>query len=1073
MKLKKIISAVTAMVITSLNCGIQSANCKPIETDALNKQFVEEPIVMCASEIPEAIDYEVATEKGHCERLYNEEPNLNTMVFKNVDNSNSFYYFNYPVKYYDDNGVVHDKTSLLVDDESSESFVSNSSDIKTSFSKNLKDGISLEFEDTQLTMLPIFVDPDQCEGELSEDSKNVLYDCGESVSLDYTLTYTGFKENIILDQYNGISKFDFLLNTNGLKLISNSENELKLYDENENLAATIGDIIVYDSNNNVSFGHLSFEEVNQSSEYIISVNVDSDFLTSSDTIYPVYVDPTIEIDYKHTGIYGAYSETPGIVHATFYSDDTSAFGETMKVGKINSSTTARSVMKFPGLIYLVNLFRMDRTLIKGANVYVRDIGYQSDVNAINISCHKFNERWFNENDLKWSELSKSKFKYYSDEILSSNVICHSNGTSLTPLHTYSFDITSLVTTIWKDAPTSDWYWDTGIMFKADDDVENGNNIKYASFGSFNSVYYAPYLVIDYDDPKSEYRYSENADISYTYKTSMRLTAGKTYKFRTGKATNYNGCDTELYLFKSDEMEPGNNSWYNNDISSSNRYSEIEAAISSTGTYTLMAKCFTSSQAPVSYAAPTGHCNIYETNPDTNVETLKVEDAVLGGYILNLYSYNLIGNQDESITYSSFTANCSAGLDPVMFIMGPLNSSSNRVIGYNDDYSTFATGNFSWGRNARINQKYSAYKKPIYIFVSSYSQSATGTCEIYGVYKNSLPNIKNPETAFPNLKLDDSIISASASNAYNCISYSGGVTSMWIDPQLTSQYGKYLSPWYNTNNETALDNFYGNNPPRYKGATTYEVTTNENESVINVYKLGDKWTHAAVRRPGNNSVHGYAWESKLGTGERIFHAIDSLSNDKSGNQSIYGEVARMYKVSETNNSNILGKDSLQKGLTVEKEVVLSDTQLDFLNQRLTEIDYDTVSQFYDLYDKWVDYVDKNDNLKHSSSISDYQENIPYEELHKFIVDNPKVFFIVARDYYAGHINVFTNIILVYEFVDKNEASIKVANQIREANNAVSINSLKEEVYIAPSYEANMKTFINSMLNSESYKLIQSE
>lgn len=268
---------------------------------------------MRESEIPEAIDYEVATEKGHCERLYDEEPNLNTMVFKNVDNSNSFYYFNYPVKYYDDNGVVHDKTSLLVNDESSKSFVSNSSDIKTSFSKNLGDGISLEFEDIQLTMLPMFVDPDECEGELSEDSKNVVYDCGESVSLDYALTYTGFKENIILDQYNGISKFDFLLNTNGLKLTSNSENELKLYDENENHAATIGDIIVYDSNSNVSFGYLSFEEINSSSEYIISVNVDSEFLTSSDTVYPVYVDPTIEIDYEHTGIYGAYGETPGIV----------------------------------------------------------------------------------------------------------------------------------------------------------------------------------------------------------------------------------------------------------------------------------------------------------------------------------------------------------------------------------------------------------------------------------------------------------------------------------------------------------------------------------------------------------------------------------------------------------------------------------------------------------------------------------------------------------------------------------------------------------------------------------------
>ena len=59
------------------------------------------------------------------------------------------------------------------------------------------------------------------------------------------------------------------------------------------------------------------------------------------------------------------------------------------------------------------------------------------------------------------------------------------------------------------------------------------------------------------------------------------------------------------------------------------------------------------------------------------------------------------------------------------------------------------------------------------------------------------------------------------------------------------------------------------------------------------------------------------------------------------------------------------------------------------------------------------------------------------------------------------------------MDKNEYFIKTSNQIRKTNNAVSINLLKEEVYIVPSYEINMKIFINSMLNSESYKLIQSE
>lgn len=62
---------------------------------------------------------------------------------------------------HDDNGIVRDKSSLLVDDESSDSFITDSSDIKTSFSKNLKKIIYLEFEDTQLMILRMYVNPDK------------------------------------------------------------------------------------------------------------------------------------------------------------------------------------------------------------------------------------------------------------------------------------------------------------------------------------------------------------------------------------------------------------------------------------------------------------------------------------------------------------------------------------------------------------------------------------------------------------------------------------------------------------------------------------------------------------------------------------------------------------------------------------------------------------------------------------------------------------------------------------------------------------------------------------------------
>ena len=44
------------------------------------------------SDIPAAIDISTAQEKGHIQRLYDEEPDLNTVIFKNADGTKTVYY---------------------------------------------------------------------------------------------------------------------------------------------------------------------------------------------------------------------------------------------------------------------------------------------------------------------------------------------------------------------------------------------------------------------------------------------------------------------------------------------------------------------------------------------------------------------------------------------------------------------------------------------------------------------------------------------------------------------------------------------------------------------------------------------------------------------------------------------------------------------------------------------------------------------------------------------------------------------------------------------------------------------
>lgn len=70
----------------------------------------------------------------------------------------------------------------------------------------------------------------------------------EYTDVEYTYTYDGVKEDIILEKYNGINKFDFELLTNGLELCED-KGVLLLKDNNGNVRAVIGEIVVFSADN--------------------------------------------------------------------------------------------------------------------------------------------------------------------------------------------------------------------------------------------------------------------------------------------------------------------------------------------------------------------------------------------------------------------------------------------------------------------------------------------------------------------------------------------------------------------------------------------------------------------------------------------------------------------------------------------------------------------------------------------------------------------------------------------------------------------------------------------------------
>ena len=125
-------------------------------------------------------------------------------------------------------------------EDSKGNFVSAQSDVIATFPKGLEDGITLKNEDENVNLsMYIQKDTDKLRGERTNaNSQGVEYIYDASTSIEYELTYTGIKENIIVSEYTGQTEYSFVVNTNGLKLVKKGRT-YSLVDDKDNVKAVI------------------------------------------------------------------------------------------------------------------------------------------------------------------------------------------------------------------------------------------------------------------------------------------------------------------------------------------------------------------------------------------------------------------------------------------------------------------------------------------------------------------------------------------------------------------------------------------------------------------------------------------------------------------------------------------------------------------------------------------------------------------------------------------------------------------------------------------------------------------
>lgn len=451
-------------------------------------------------------------------------------------------------------------------------------------------------------------------------------------------------------------------------------------------------------------------------------------------------------------------------------------------------------------------------------------------------------------------------------------------------------------------------------------------------------------------PNPNGNYEHHLDTGFVYSTFVNvfLTGGQTYTFTTSNST----VDPVLHVFCITPFAQTTS--YYGDSYNSTWEGKVTFTPFVSGQYGVLVRPFVSGETGITTVKQNG-VNIAANSP-------------IGG------KFYWMTQRTGDLNY--FTTNLTGTGVPdtrLFTLMGP----SAPVTGYNDDYSG-GGGNWNWGRASRIKKNYAVGSYITY--VCAYSTTSTGKCDIYMGNRNGELPAKEPWN-FPLLMADDAIQSAPTDGQYNCIAWSGGVTSYWMWPP------SWSSTWNcaaGDNSIACFDKFYSNTPaPRYPGAWNYTRTgATEANAVIDVWAIPGGWyKHGSVRRPGNNHPHGYDWESKPGGLDRTFHPRYALNNpDFYGAPVTFyihnGTYSRMAGITKAIESDA---DAIKAGLAIYEPAKLSTPISEKLNGMVRETERTVVNRFEELYKIWKATWEKNAS---QSDPDAYCQNKEFEELYNF-------------------------------------------------------------------------------------------
>ena len=494
--MKRLIKILSVIMATIMFFSVFSAANPAIAAEIQEVEMTEENVA----------DIDIEETKNSNEDESESEPEIigedetrrdeTTKHFIMSDGSRKAVKYSQPVHYRENGKWVDIDNTLEYDNKSDEySNKSNSFDVRfkedfsdSDFFSIEKEGYILSWEYSNNKLSKYFVDSEVSEIAEPESKEekfthkhngNIKYNNFENnCELEYIVTSTGVKENIILNKKTDKNEFSFNVTADGLMLVKNTNGSISANDENGEEIFYIPAPFMYDSKNAYSYDVSYNLKENNNGTYTITITADEEWLKDNERIYPVTIDPVIQTKRTKTEIEATFiaSGSPNQnfngVQDLYLGVESANYRICRTLFKFDLPVLQKSDMVVGGYLSLAQ---------HSSNFYTDTMPDQE------IDAHLVSSAW-DASTVTWNTSPGYDTKALDYSYLKNNVN-----------EWKSFDITKAVKG-WYEGATNN-----GIMIKKA--VETGSDADVAARGIFYSDShksnegYFPYIVIDYRNNK--------------------------------------------------------------------------------------------------------------------------------------------------------------------------------------------------------------------------------------------------------------------------------------------------------------------------------------------------------------------------------------------------------------------------------------------------------------------------------------------------------------------------------------------------------------------------------------------